>query len=480
MKMEMKKTDRGFTMSLRDLRGVPVSTRNRRSLDALEIATEQFHTYAGDPLAVIDAALAENPAFVMGHAVRAGLLAMSMEKSLVPEMNKSLRAAETLAEYANDREWRHIAAGRAWAQGDFAGAVERWSDILFDYPRDSLALQLAHRGDLHLGRSRLLRDRIAWVLPYWNDRVPGYGHVLGMHALGLAEMGDYCRAEDTGRKAVVMCRRDVWAIHAVAHVMEMEGRLEEGVGWMTERVADWANEHPFACHNWWHLALFHLDLGQYKRVLDIFDSHIHADVRTDSLVLVDAASLLWRLYLQGIEVGDRWEAVADAFEPKAEDGFYAFTDMHAMMAFVGAGRAKAADWLLDRLQRRIGEGGTGGVMTREAGLPVCAAFKHFGRGDFTAALELLMQVRPIANRAGGSQAQRDVVALTMIEAALRSGKGRVARALAAERTDLKPHSPFNWTVTARAFDLMGDHEGAEMARTKATLQRVRPRLVASA
>ena len=467
-------------MSMLDLRGVPVSTDRRRSLEALETATEQFHGYAGDPLAVIDSALADDPGFVMGHAFRAGLLATTTEKAVLPEIETSLAIAEKLAHHANDREWQHIAAARLWVQGDFAGAVERWGNILFDYPRDSLALQFAHLGDFYLGQSTLLRDRVARVLPYWNERVPGFGYVLGMHAFGLEETGDYGRAEETGQRAVALCREDVWAIHAVAHVMEMEGRLDEGIAWLTDRVGDWAPDNMFAFHNWWHLSLYHLDLGQIQRVLDIYDGNIAPERPTESLVLVDAAGLLWRLYLQGIDVGDRWNAIADAFEPMAEDGFYAFNDMCAMMAFVGAGREKAAKTLLATLQRRAGENGTNGMMTRDVGRPVCSAIKAFGDGDYPAVVELLMPVRQIAHRFGGSHAQRDVLALTLIEAALRDGEGRIARALAAERTDLKPHSPFNWTVTARALDVMGDHEGAEMARTKATLQRVRPRLAFSA
>jgi tetratricopeptide (TPR) repeat protein len=467
-------------MSLQDLRGVPVSTDDHRSLAALETATRQFHGYSGDPLAAIETALATDPDFVMGHAFRAGVLAMTTEKSLLGEIDKSLRAAERLAHHAHDREWGHIAAGRLWVQGDFAGAVERWGAILFDHPRDSLALQLAHLGDFYLGQTSLLRDRVARVLPYWNERVPGFGFVLGMHAFGLEETGDYARAEATGRRAVALDREDVWAIHAVAHVMEMQGRLEEGIAWLTDRTGDWAPENMFAYHNWWHLALFHLDLGQYQRVLDIYDNHIAPDRPTEVLVLVDAASLLWRLHLQGIEVGDRWQTIADAFEPTAEDGFYAFNDMCAMMAFVGAGRDKAAKTLLAGLQRRACENGTNGMMTREVGRPVCRAVKAFGDGEFADAADLLMPVRHIAHRFGGSHAQRDVLALTLLEAALRAGQPRVARALAAERTDLKPQSPFNWTVTARALDLMDDPEGAEMARTKATLQRVRPRLAATA
>ena len=459
---------------------MPVSTDQRRSLDALEIATEQFHDYTGNPLAVIDEALATDPGFVMGHAFRAEMLATTMDKARLPEIETSLATAEKLAHHANDREWRHVAATRLWIQGDFAGAVDRWGEILFDHPRDSLALQLAHLGDLRLGQTTLLRDRIAQVLPYWTERVQGFGYLLAMHAFGLAENGDYSRAEETGRRAVALCPQNVWAIHAVAHVMEMQGRPDEGITWLTDRVEDWASDNRAASCNWWHLALYHLDLGQIQRALDIYDGGIVPELGYRPEALMNAAGLLWRLHLLGIDIGNRWDTIADALESKAEDGFYAFNDMCAMMAFIGAGRDKAAKTLLMTLQRQTGKNGTNGTMTREVGRPVCSAIKAFGDADYDAVIELLMSVRSTAHRFGGSHAQRDVLALTLIEAALRSGEGRIARALAAERTDLRPHNPSNWTMTARALDVMGDGEAAEMARTKATLQRVRPRLAFSA
>jgi hypothetical protein len=87
------------------------------------------------------------------------------------------------------------------------------------------------------------------------------------------------------------------------------------------------------------------------------------------------------------------------------------------------------------------------------------------------AAELLLPVRSRASRIGGSHAQRDLVQLTCIEAALRDGNGRLARALASERTEHKPASPFNWQLTARALTSAGDAAGAKSAREHAELRR---------
>src|SRR5690606_35243010 len=120
-------------------------------------------------------------------------------------------------------------------------------------------------------------DRIARVLPAWGPDVPGYPVLLGMYAFGLEENGDYARAEDQGRRALAMQPFDSWAHHAVAHVMEMQGRAEDGIGWMIARERYWAgDDNLFKVHNWWHRALFHLGLGELDEALALYDGPIRA------------------------------------------------------------------------------------------------------------------------------------------------------------------------------------------------------------
>ncbi|HXQ41336.1 MAG TPA: tetratricopeptide repeat protein [Candidatus Udaeobacter sp.] len=458
-------------MTLQDRRGVPVSTPNRRALDRYEDAIELFHSYFNDPLAIIDEALAEDPDFVLGHCFRAGLMLSATDKAAEAALEHSVAAGEALWNRANERERGHILAGRAWAQGRFDRAVELYGAILADYPRDSLALQLAHLGDFYLGQSGQLRDRVARTLWAWDESVPGYGYVLGMHAFGLEEMGDYLRAEERGHQALALNRRDPWAIHAVAHVMEMQARLEDGIDWLTGRSQDWAHDNGFAFHNWWHLALYHFDLGDWDRVLAIYDRQIRPRPSEIALEMVDASALLWRLHLSGAPVGQRWQELADAWAGKAEDAYYAFNDAHAMMAFVGDGRDSAAAALLARLERRAREAGTNALLVAEVGLPLCRALHAFGHADYRAAVEILLPLRPIAHRFGGSHAQRDVLSLTLLEAAIRAGLGGTARGLASERMELKPRSPLASRFAARARELAGDHVGAAAseASTRAAL-----------
>jgi tetratricopeptide (TPR) repeat protein len=475
-----------MTMKVKDRRGLEVSSRNPGALERFEAALDLTNSYFVDPLATISDALEQDPQFAMGHCLRAALGVMSSERSAMPMVLQSVEAVEGLGPRANDRERAHVSAARRWMDGDFAGAVRAYGDIVVDYPRDLLALQAAHVGDFFLGQSSMLRDRIAQVLPHWSPTVPGYGYVLGMHAFGLEEMGLYDRAEDAGRKALDLNRRDPWAVHAVAHVMEMQGRIRDGIEWLNSRAEDWSIGNGLAYHNWWHLALHHLEFGEYERVLEILDTRIRPAETSVAMEMLDASSLLWRLTLRDVDIGGRWQSLAASWQLLAADRFYAFNDVHAVMAFAGAGDWERVEGMLAGLERAAAESGTNGTMSREVGLPLARGLAAFGRQDYAAAVEWLLPMRANAHRFGGSHAQRDVVHLTLLESALRAGRNSLARALAAERTELKRTSPFNWRLAARALEAQGlDDEARQALATadiKATVQRAgqyRPRVLAA-
>ena len=455
-------------MGLSDCRGAPLSCDDASLVAKLEAAHDDSLNFIGDPVAAIDSVLQEHPDFVMGHCFKAGLLTQAMETRIYDDMLACVKAAEALKDKANDRERGHIAALRAWVDGDFHEAVERWEAVLVDYPRDLLALQLAHLSDVLLGDTINQRDRVARVMTSWDESVPGYGFVLGFYAFGLEECRDFSHAEELGRRAVAMNPRDAYAIHAIAHVMEMQGRQQGGIWWMTSREEDWANGN-FANHLWWHLSLFHLDLAQYDRVLAIYDRKLRtADASGDKYEELDATALLWRLTLLGVDVGSRWKDLADKWEPSATDTLYAFNDVHAMMTFVADGRDAAAETVLNATERYVQQANDANVaMTRIIGLPFCRALQAFARGDYDSAVDQLLPIRYRTHRLGGSHAQRDVIAWTLLESALRAERYKLARALASERTAMKPTSPQNWKLMAQALKGLGDYEGAQRARAKA-------------
>jgi tetratricopeptide (TPR) repeat protein len=436
-----------------DKRGNPISFGGQQAIDALDHACDLLHAYQADPLAEVDKIIADHPDFAMAHAFRAGALATATDKAFEPEFIKSVEAAEALAARANDRERTHIAAVRAWLDGDWERATELWGRASMAFPRDLLALQYAHVGDFFLGYSHMLRDRVARVLPHWNRDVPGYGFVKGMYAFGLEEAGDYEQAEAHGREAVALNKQDGWAVHAVTHVMEMQGRAAEGAEFLEAGVDGWAPNSMFAYHLWWHKALFHLDADDSSTALKLFDDRISAAGFGQALELLDGSALLWRLWLLGHDVGDRWNGLAKKWETRIDDAYYAFNDVNAMMAFVGAGDSAAQKRQIEAVRRAGTGAGTNAMMSREIGLPACEGFAAFGRGNYVQTIELLLPLRAKANRFGGSHAQRDMLSWTLTEAAMRLGDRVLADAFVAERLSWKPDSPINRAWAMRADKL---------------------------
>lgn len=420
---------------MKDSMGYETTGANAGSLEALEKAQHELRCFIGDPVATVDGALDASPELVMGHVLKAYLHLLGTEPEALPVAREAFRAAHALD--ADERERRHVDAVGALVEGRWRDGGRLLEDLSVAYPRDALALQVGHQIDFFTGDSRMLRDRIARALPAWSKEMAGYHAILGMHAFGLEEMGDYRRAESSGRQSVELEPRDAWGQHAVAHVMEMQNRRRDGIAWMRANPDAWSQDNFFAVHNWWHLALFHLGLDEIDEVLALFDGPIFGTSSNVVLDMVDASALLWRLHLRGVALGERWETLADNWRPIAAAGNYAFNDMHAMMAFVGAGRSAAADSVLEAQRAAMDAAGDNASFTREVGHAATRAIKAFGDGNYAETVRLLRRIRNHAHRFGGSHAQRDLLDLTLIEAARRAGQHGLAVALLNERSSAR-------------------------------------------
>jgi tetratricopeptide (TPR) repeat protein len=422
------------------------------SAAAFDRAIADYYGLTGDPVGALKAALAHDPGFALGAVAIAALYMIGGFRGDHPEVKSALRAAEAAIGGASERERRHFAAATACAQGETSQAILGWETILADHPTDALALRLAQDAYFFLGRSAAIRDCAARVLPAWDCDNPLASFVLGLYAFGLEETGDLKRAEDFGREALARNRRDAWATHALAHVMETANRHEEGVAFLTSTRADWAHAHFMAHHNGWHLALFLIEQGRFDEVLADYDRFTAPKLADDAtLDRVDAASLLWRLELAGVDVGDRWAPVADKWMAHVDDHLLAFNDLHCAFA---AARSPNPDHAM-RLSRslsdyeRLGSGDNRQV-TVEVGRRLIEGMLAFACGDYARAVEAILPVRDDAVRIGGSHAQRDIVNLTLIAAAERSGQWRLARALLAERVGFRP-TPRTKTQYAHAL-----------------------------
>ena len=435
-------------MALKDIRGLDLTGATANALAPYEAAVADLQCYRGDPVSGVDAAIEAAPGFAMAHALKAWLHLLGTEPSGLPVARAA--HAEAAAAAGTARERGHVAAIGHLVEGRWHDAGRVLEDVTIDAPRDALALLAGHQIDFFTGHSRMLRDRISRALPEWDEGVPGFHSILGMHAFGLEETGAYDRAEAEGRRGVELEPRDGWSQHAVAHVLEMQSRQEDGIAWMRANPSAWATDSFFQVHNWWHLALYHHDIGDYDAVLALFDGEMGAGRSGVVLDMVDASALLWRLELRGVEVGGRWRALADSWAEAAATGSYAFNDAHAVMALVGAGRRDAATAVIAAQSEAMAREDDNAAFTREVGHAVARAILAFGDGDYARTVALLRPIRSIAHRFGGSHAQRDVIDLTLIEAAFRSGKAKLAAALASERVEARHESPLAQLFIRRA------------------------------
>ncbi|MGF1501238.1 MAG: tetratricopeptide repeat protein [Paracoccaceae bacterium] len=450
-----------------DDRGAPVSYGDREAIDGFERALHSALAFEGDAIAEIDRVIADHPGFIMGHIFKAGWLTQAMETRIYGTMVASFENAVKLSGRANNRELGHIAAIRRWINGDFHGAVQTWEEVLTHYPRDLFALALAHLSHVLLGDVPGQRDTVARVFPLWDETVPGYEFVLGFYSFGLEENGDYHRAEEMGREAIAMRPANPYAIHAVSHVMEMKGRQHGGIRFMSDKAKHWTGSN-FANHLWWHTGLYHADLGDIEEVLFIYDTHLRSGAGSERYEELDAAALLWRMKLLGVETGTRWAELAEKWAHAAEDTLYAFNDVHAMMAFASAGRRDLVERLLSANERYLEHGSdANAAMSREIGVPFALAICDFHAERYGECVDRLVPVRYMTHKLGGSFAQRDIIGWTLLEAALRAKRHELALALANERVGLKPSSAQNWRAVARALRGLGRTGQADRAEAQA-------------
>lgn len=427
-----------------DARGVPLSTCAPESLEDYEKALYQFQSYFGDPTVTLSKTLERDPGFVMGHVFMANAMLMVTERQYLPMIKESIESAEALSYKSNDREKALTVAARHWMEGRWDQASAVWDQVLADYPLDAMTIQCAHLTDFYLGDATSLRDRIARVMGHWSKEIPGYSYILGLQAFGFEECNQYDKAEIAALSALEIEPRDPWSVHALTHVMEMQNRFEEGQAFLRNTSHNWAPKNGFAFHNWWHLGLFHLEQEDFDGALKLYDDEIFVDDADLSMQLLDASALLWRLHLQDVDVNQRWEANANLWTNKIdiETGYYAFNDVHAIIALLGADRISGAELILQKMKSAVNTNSDlTAMMIRDVGVPVGSAMIDFAKGNYDKVIHSLYPIRSIANRFGGSHAQRDILTQTLIEAAIRSGKKRLVSNLLNERSINKPFSP---------------------------------------
>lgn len=448
-----------------DQRGLTLSGASAAQAAAFDAVVRDYFEHRLSAYPSLKALCEAAPDFAFAHLFKGFLLLSMGTRATVDAALACHRRVSALAETLTARERIHLQALGAWARGDSLEACRCWDEALRAEPLDLLALRLQHFALFWLGDAARMRAVLARVLPAWGGDLPGYANVLGMHAFALNETGDFALAERAGREAVERDGEDLWALHAVAHVLEMQGRLPEGSAWLDAPLDRWADRNPFAAHLWWHAALFALEKGEFERVLGLYDAAVRPAESTFYLDIQNSVSLLARLEFAGVEVGGRWEELADAAQERLGDHVLLFTEPHCAMAFGRTGRAEQAARHLASLRDFARDPGhCGARLVEPLVAPLCEAVGDFHRGDFAAAAERLTALRHRYPSIGGSHVQRDVFDIYRIDAAARGGDLAQARQWLAERVSERANSYVNWRRYAEVCEQLGGQADLAAAR----------------
>lgn len=407
--------------------GYPVGSEDPDAVESLNRAFNSYLRFRTDAMQHLDAAIQADPRFALPHAIR-GLLLESLKKpELHPLVASELEAAKNAGAAATDREKHYIAALEAALAGRVTAAVTHYQQIVNAHPHDLFAMRFAQSELFWIGEVAWMRDLSEGAASRWTRDVPGYSSYLSIRAFGLEENGDYPLAEKYGRAAVELDPADCWGAHAVAHVQIMQGRLDDGISWLTDLGGNWSAANHIVHHLWWHLALFHTERGDYNAALECYDSRLrdlnsplmrampdfYVDIQND-------AALLQRLELRGIDIGDRWDPIADLASARIGNHRSPFTSAHCALALAAAGRFGEADESIARMRDFASEdNGPLGARYAMAVLPASEAALAYRRKNYRQVIDTLLPARRNLWQMGGSHAQRDLFFQLLINAAVK-------------------------------------------------------------
>jgi len=438
------------TAQTTDARGLPLSGIDAKGAEQFELIITDSYYYRVGVQDRLEALLQEHPGFALGHVFRGYSLMTDGLTSSHAKAATHLKLAQQAA--ATRRERLHQEALCAWlAQAPRARGLA-FEQILADWPLDLLAFR-QHTGTLFwMGNKRHQAQTASCVASHWDATIPGHALFLSAYAFAMEEVGQYPEAERAASKALEHHAEDLWALHALAHVFEMQDRRREGVELLQQAAKFLNNYNLFRGHLWWHLAMFKYTEGAYDEVLQLIDREIYPKISGFYLDIQNAASLLIRLEIQGVEVGtERWERLAQASLQTATQNTIWFTTVHHVLALLRTGRHAAVEETL-AYARVQGAAGSEQALVAER---ISQAVVAYTKGEARHALDVLLALRQEFPLLGASHVQQDLYPHLMVAAALQLGDWPRVRQLLKERRTVRiwnPESLEQFNALARRID----------------------------
>lgn len=416
------------TVQATDPFGNPIHVQRPESVAAVAGFIEGFLAY--EPCILDVLAAAEHDDSLIIQACAAALWMFSESPAGPPRAREHLaraRAGAAAGLPASERERLFAGAVSAWVGGDLASALMLHAQLAHEHPRDLAALKLGQYHAFNLGDSATMLRLALQARPAASD--VAWFH--GMLAFAHEQCHHLHAAEDSARRALALRTAEPWAEHAIAHVMLTDGRFAEGRDFLARASAPWQGLTSFMrTHNWWHLALFHLELGDDAAALALYDREVWGVDKTYTQDQIGAVSLLARLELAEVDVGERWQDVADHLASRVHDQVQPFLDLQYLYGLARAGRpeARALQQAITDFAPRAPEAGR--VAWQQVTVPAAQGLLAHAQGRWAEAAEALTTALPRLLRIGGSHAQRDLFEQIWLDALLRAGDaGAVLNAL---------------------------------------------------
>ena len=375
---------------------LPITSDSSAAIDAIHAFADELVSHGSNCRVIFDA-LAADPDCALAQAYAAALFLTAMTREGRVQAAPRIAAARLFAPYVSQRERHTVEAIAAWGSGDDSRAIRLLRELVACWPHDLVAAKLCQV--LELGHGDFAgMIRTSSMAASVDGRS---GQALGLHAFALDQNGDPEVALRFARRAIELSPgRDPWAQHAAAHAMAALDQPVEGRAFLHAHANDWDRCSSFMLtHNWWHMALFSLSLGDEARALHVFDERVWGVRKGHCQDQVNAISLLARLEMAGVDADWRWADIAAHVEDRIGDRISGFLDLHYLYALARAGCDSGVDEMMGDLAARSSDALT---VSLSRGLVAHA------RGEYQSAAHALAPARPHLAHIGGSNVQREL------------------------------------------------------------------------
>lgn len=396
---------------------------------AVSAAMENFIQKRSDVVPQLQKAIELDPECALAHACLGLMMHGAKHIDLKPKVGEALARATERSTGISEREMLYLKALEYADRGELYDSVSCFEKILDENPTDLFALSLCQGELFWLGDMKRSLAASAGVAKAWSQSVPGFSDYLGVHAFDLEEAGEFQRAESAGREAVDIRPNNIWATHAIAHVMYMQRRTHDGIEWIESLQDNWDGLNQMQFHLWWHKSLFYLELGEHEAILAAYDNWIrnrqHQLVQSMPDLYIDlqnGSSMLWRLEHMGVDVGDRWNEMAQLVEPRVGDLSNPFTSAHFAIILAAVGDFDACEQLVKEMSDYSEQSSdTLSARYRDSALPAAAAAIAHRQGKHSEVVRHLKPARHDIWMMGGSHAQQDLFFQILLDSTAKTG-----------------------------------------------------------